>query len=204
MSTENVPEQTPRPSRFLPFLLDHWKRLLGALLILALAASFCFARGAWRGFKIRRAQSIFASLPADPAALAAFSEKHRSMTLGALASFAVGNYSAISEDFSSAATAYGRGGPLKAAKLDGVASVAQAVCSLRCGDVQSAEKTLLAVANDCRQPNSVRAAAHYFRALSAWKNGQRAAAAMALDAMNQLQDSGQWAGRALLLSMAIK
>jgi hypothetical protein len=204
MSMENVPGQTPRTNGILPFLLVHRKKLFSVLLFLCFVAALCFAGRAWRKFRIRRAQSIFASLQANPTALAAFADRYKSMTLGALASFASGNYSAFSEDFSSAAAAYGRCSPLKAAKLDGAASVASAICCLRSGNVQLAEKTLLSVIDDRLQPDSIRAAAYYFRALAAWENGQRTVARASLDAMSQLQDRGPWAGRALLLSLALR
>jgi hypothetical protein len=204
MSTEMIPGHIQPFGCILTFFLRHWRKLLAAALFLCLAAASRFAYVGWRNFQVRRAMGIFATISSDYGALAKFGDRHRSMAIGALASFAAGNYESLSGNFDSAAAAYGRGGPLKAGKLDGMAAICEALCHARSGDTPNAEKILFSVATNCSQTNFVRAAAYYFKALIAWGNGQRQVASEALDAMWQLQETGPLAGRAMLLSMAIR
>jgi hypothetical protein len=204
MSTENVPNKARTMDRATAFLFAHWKKILCPLLLICAVGALCFAGSSWRKFQVRCAQNSFPSLSADSPSLTAFAEKYKSMAIGALAAFASGNFSSQSGDWEAAAASYGRCGPLKVARLDGAASIGEALCLLRAGNVQRAEKLLIDVAADGSQTNSVRAAAYYFRALTAWENGHRAMAGAALDAMGQLKECGPWIGRAALLSLAIR
>ncbi|MDR2668211.1 MAG: hypothetical protein LBB38_04220 [Puniceicoccales bacterium] len=204
MSTENVPNKPKAPCRILPLIFGQRKKILGLLMVLCAVGAFLFAREGWRKFQLRCARNNFPSLSEATAAVEIFSHKYNSMPIGALVSFAHGNSLSQSGDWDKAAAIYGRCGQLKSARLDGVASIAEAICLFRTGNISSAERLLFNIGEDDSQTNSVRAAAYYFRALIANENGQRNVATASLEAMEQLKECGPWLGRAALLSLSIR
>ncbi|MDR1435750.1 MAG: hypothetical protein LBI39_00890 [Puniceicoccales bacterium] len=203
---ENSEKQNPPGASLAQLLFAHWRKILGVLLILCLAASAKYALDGWRNFRLLRAQREFTALQSKPFALADFVSRYGSLPIGALASFSMANGAAKGGDNLAAADAYGRCGPLEKARLDGVASIAEALSFAKGGDGVSAGRILSSLCDDFEQPVSVRAAANYFLALLLFESGQMDGARAALDSMGRLPEQycRPWATKSALLAMAIQ